>query len=882
MVTAAEISSLELPADLAAAEFWPVWARAAQAWLVAHGLPVREAIVLLPFVELLPDARQAWAGLGGWMPRIETTRSLAASLGPAPLAGQGAFSGEAAVDSLLAAQMLDQVPALRDWRQRDRAASAQAGAELLLTAQTLARAAAARAPEQRDAWWAQARQVLGAAQGNARLDPLLAQLALAWAATAVAPATDRLFALTPSAWIVLQAGGIDDLAEALLADAAARAIPALRLQADAAGDDPFFTAAPAAPTLWLAADAEAEAFAAASAVAEAVNAGRSPVALIAEDRAGVRRIRALLERLGLRIADESGWRLSTTRAGARLMALLRAAQAQASADVWLDWLKSEQLPGSEAAGAIALDWLEQRWRRVGVNAPADDKTHAGERTALAWWATQKARLDGLTQANTRPLSGWLQALREHLLAAPDAERWRQDPAGRAVWQALRLESSVARGDVDAWTLSLDDLIDWVDAALSDSEFRPADTDPQVLITPMARAMLRPFGQIVFPGADERHLGPATPSPALLSDATLRSVGLADAQARGQRSARCFVQLLRQPGLLLLRRQAEGDELIGPSAWWMRLRLAHRRRGLAEPAELPAPQAQIERPATPVRPPLAQVGSRLPTAVSASSIDALRSCPYRFFARSVLRLAQAEELEADSSKRDYGSLLHLVLQRFHDQRDAAQPVAQQAQALVILGHAALHEQGLDEAKLLPFLAGLPTFAERYLDWLLQRDAEGWVYAGGELDRSLTLDEPDGLVLRGRIDRLDHGRLGAQQLLDYKTGGVASLKAKVKQPLEDTQLAFYAAQLLGAGADAGMLSAAYVALDERDGIVNVEHPNVADSAQALLAGLAADWSRLGAGEPMRALGEGQACDFCEARGLCRRDHWVGDPLADAAKP
>ena len=51
----------------------------------------------------------------------------------------------------------------------------------------------------------------------------------------------------------------------------------------------------------------------------------------------------------------------------------------------------------------------------------------------------------------------------------------------------------------------------------------------------------------------------------------------------------------------------------------------------------------------------------------------------------------------------------------------------------------------------------------------------------------------------------------------------------------------------------------------------HPDVAESARALLSSLAA-------GAPLRALGEGAACDFCEARGLCRRDHWVGDPLDD----
>ena len=27
----------------------------------------------------------------------------------------------------------------------------------------------------------------------------------------------------------------------------------------------------------------------------------------------------------------------------------------------------------------------------------------------------------------------------------------------------------------------------------------------------------------------------------------------------------------------------------------------------------------------------------------------------------------------------------------------------------------------------------------------------------------------------------------------------------------------------------------------------------------------------GEPLQALGQGELCEHCEARGLCRRDHW-----------
>ena len=106
-----------------------------------------------------------------------------------------------------------------------------------------------------------------------------------------------------------------------------------------------------------------------------------------------------------------------------------------------------------------------------------------------------------------------------------------------------------------------------------------------------------------------------------------------------------------------------------------------------------------------------------------------------------------------------------------------------------------------------------------------------------------------------------------MLDYKTGNAEALKKKVREPLEDTQLAFYAA-LLG---DTGTLSAAYVALDAPDAPLLIEHPNVEDSALALLQGLGDEWQRLRQGAAMPALGEGPVCDTCEARGLCRRDHW-----------
>ena len=256
---------------------------------------------------------------------------------------------------------------------------------------------------------------------------------------------------------------------------------------------------------------------------------------------------------------------------------------------------------------------------------------------------------------------------------------------------------------------------------------------------------------------------------------------------------------------------------------------------------------------------------MPERLSASQLEALRQCPYRFFARAVLRLDEPDELESALAKRDYGNWLHAVLHRFHSRRDAAGGEAVQLQQAA---EAVTHEQGLDAGELLPFRASFEHFAPAYLAWLAEREAAGWRWQEGETDHRRAPPELDGLQLGGRIDRLDRGPGGARQLIDYKTGNADALARKVKTPLEDTQLAFYAA-LLDGGAD---FSASYLALDDAKAPREIGHDGVQRSAATLLEGLGAEWQRLRAGAPMPALGEGAVCDTCEARGLCRRDHWA----------
>jgi ATP-dependent helicase/nuclease subunit B len=191
------------------------------------------------------------------------------------------------------------------------------------------------------------------------------------------------------------------------------------------------------------------------------------------------------------------------------------------------------------------------------------------------------------------------------------------------------------------------------------------------------------------------------------------------------------------------------------------------------------------------------------------------------------------------------------------------------------------QGIDADRFLPYEASFERFAPHYAQWVHERDAAGAVWLEGESDRKVAPAELEGVVLQGRIDRIDRvaGEQGrARQLIDYKTASLQSLRNRVREPLEDTQLAFYAAleALREEGTDEP-LEAVYLALDDSQGIKEVPHPEVARSAGVLLQNLADELRQLRAGAPLPALGEGMVCEHCEARGLCRRDHW-----SDAEEP
>jgi ATP-dependent helicase/nuclease subunit B len=833
--------------------FWRRVAAVSADWLTGQGATLRDAVLLLPFAQQLAPARRAFLARGGWLPVLSTTHSLASALGPTPLAAPQQISGDAPVDALAADTLLAQQTWAQTLKRDDPRAYRLALARLVETAHAFARAAGQRDPADRAAWFDAARKHLvdDPIGGTERA---LTWVALEWAASDDrAPATDALFRHRPSAWIALQAGGPDPLAQALLARGD---VPALLLNADVDLD------ALAEPTAQveeaLCADFETLAQASAVAVLQHLAAGRAPVALIAQDRVVVRRVRALLGRQGLPLHDETGWTLATTPAASTLMALLRAALGGGAVDDWLAWLKLSAEPSA------ALDALEAlcRHRRI-RRAEALDVME--KLPAQALWQSRRQALAPLTSSGRRPLVQWLFELKRALGPEPLAGLEGSEGVLNALWLSRNPWPGSAHEAVlgDA-RLDGAGFLAWVSDVLEAGQFAPVDPGhAPVVITPLVRAMLRPFGALVLPGADADTLGRGGRSLSLLSDADAAALGLPTQAQQREAEVQAFAQSLRAPVLTLLRCTRAGAEPLPASPLIERLAAAARRAGRESPLQpwVDERQPQAIAPQPVVRASVA--ASLLPAALSASAVESLRRCPYQFFSRHLLGLQDADELEAEVEKRDYGTWLHAVLHRFHTERQPGDVAAQLRAA------AEVESRGLDEADFLPWQASFERLLPRYVLWLSGAELNGLTFADGELDRQCTPFDGalEALVLRGRIDRIDTTDEGRRVLLDYKTGSVSGLKSKVAEPFEDTQMAVYAL-LMDAAPD---LSAAYLALDDPGGVVTVEHPDVVATAEVLREGLQTDLLLMLQGEPLAALGEGSACEHCEARGLCRRDDW-----------
>ena len=679
--------------------------------------------------------------------------------------------------------------------------------------------------------------------------------------------------------------------------------PAQSISAASAPVNDDAAAAPNIPI--LAADSlEAEAAAVEAQVCAWLAQGKRQIALIAFDTLVARRARALLERRQVLLADEAGWRLSTTSAATAVMRWIEAVLAGLPSRTVLDWLKSPYVLGDieraqrESATAAIEDAVHRHdvarftpaLLQAADFAPAavalierllavEAAWPRGEQTFAAWMAALDAALD---QLGIRTPLG-------------------RDAAGAEVLALLtQVQTCLAPARKDAARVSVGEWRIFLAAQFEAASFRNRLIDSPVVLTTLEGAQWRSFDAVLLVGAGAAHLNARAPDDLFVNTALRGALGLADAATpRDQLHQRlgCVIGMAGAVSATWRRRHL--DEELPLGAPLARLELARRLAGLPGNVEMfeAARDARLQlasqenagesreeqQTESPAEPPAPRAPGGLPARITVSAYANLLACPYRFFATTLLDLREPDEIEETLSKRDYGIWVHRVLTRFHESHPLLQGTADETLNATL-------EKIADEvfAPLIAFnylslgwKLRLVKLFPAYLEWQREREAQGWRFEEGEAARVLTIcvggDDAAArtIELAGRIDRIDrHATDGSIALIDYKTQRLDVLKSRLRDVGEEAQLAGYA---MFEAARGNTIGAAGLASIDGDAVglapARIDEPAERARAHLLLCAVEG-------GAALPANGAARVCDFCQTRGLCRKDYWSA-AVPDAAR-
>ena len=652
---------------------------------------------------------------------------------------------------------------------------------------------------------------------------------------------------------------------------------------------------------------EHEAQQAAQTIVDWVQQGKQRIAIVAQDRVVARRLRALLARAKIIVADETGWKLSTTRAAALLATWFDVVATRGDSVSLLDLLKSPFVPlpqvrsNDSSPNALTMPLsevqsaseplMEVAGQYEKIDLVMQIEARLKRENVLGGW---EAMLSALEQNADKGAIDWLRGLAKHAKASSKPRRineWcaqvRQmmnefgwialleiDRAGAQVLQMLTAIEHDCAANPALLTFA-----EWralVNLQMESTPYVVEKTDHRVVMLPLNGAHLRCFDAVFLVGADSNHLPSQARETLFFTNTVRRECGLVSQEERRCQQLRDVAELILSNPLVVLSWQSQKDDEHQPiSPWLAQLNLQLERRGMPplrrHLANLPSRHVEL----VAAKQPAPQAGVLAPKSLSASAYASLVACPYQFFARRMLSLSTPDELSDMPEKRDYGDWLHAILKTYHEQLKVEKIIdfAAKEKLLEEIANTLFTQVLAKTPAALGYQVRWTKLAPAYLAWAHQREEEGWQFEFGELWQERVLQWDDGeVILRGQIDRIDtnsRGEAPALALLDYKTKPLSALRTRLKKA-EDHQLAFYGL-LVGQTAHEAQ-SAHYVALEpEKKKTGDVAAEDFDQWQIELVKAIVHNLSAIKKDAPMPANGVESVCQYCDMRGLCRKGNW-----------
>lgn len=671
---------------------------------------------------------------------------------------------------------------------------------------------------------------------------------------------------------------------------------------------------------------------AAKSVEEHIIAGKKNVALVAQDRLAARRARALLARFGpaLAIRDETGWKLSTTRAAAALHSWLTLMRAPKEGPSAADLLEFLQNPFVDIPAILGKDPQACN----GLIAELEDRLIASQ--AYSGWESFYIAMEGLRygnvfrQAPANPLllellqcvrgravqwrsksvdvSQAYQQLQGDIEAFGMATTLAEDSAGKQLLDVLlTLEMPLQPNRTKPIQLGLSEWISLLSSAIEEASYQEGSKQAHanLSILPLSSTRLREFDAVIVVGCDENQLPAFSEPPLFFSEALNRLLHGSTIEHEFKQQARDLSQLLVGcPAVdLLWQSKSANGEPIRAAAWIQRLQMAlpdwKVKSQTASPGSTTrsgCSERMVGASATP------NAALPLPLSMSPSAYRTLRDCPYRYYVRSLLGLRKQHGLDEGIDASLAGQTIHSVLHQFfralktQEQIDlAAIAYGSSARRAWIVQHLNQTSERIfarlieGDQRVLGVLRDWQKQIPSFIEWQLQREAAGWRYLDGEIHVGFDLPfaTEDGelrmMRIEGYVDRIDTNMNAASAaVLDYKHQPVKKVRDRAASVLDDPQLLIYARAVTDADSNLPMqgrsvTEAEWIALkaDVKNGNGSAERSvavaDLAITATQSMAQITEDVELLWARKTLNAFAPDSVCRYCESRGICRKGMW-----------
>lgn len=516
-------------------------------------------------------------------------------------------------------------------------------------------------------------------------------------------------------------------------------------------------------------------------IRETVEDPEASVLVVTADRTLAQRIEAELGRWDIRVNDSAGVPYLQTRVG-----------------LWLDSVAALMIPDSQAVALLSM--LHHPFAALGY-AASDYARHVKwfERYILRgprWqggiadlMAVTQHRMTNIPLVHHEPLLGlattlvtslrnlhiqhqhtlaeWLEM---HLRLSEDlattatqsgAERvWHGDSGEGAaqILQDLRLHASL-----NTKLMSAEAYRDFIRHYLQHQAYRPRHPlHPRINILGPIEARLQQADVVILAGLNENVWPRETPHDPFMSQPMRRQFGLSPFARRIGQAALDFYLLGHAPRLIITNSRMRDGASSAPARWLQQMQVVldtHAIRLSGDGVDWAQLADSLDAPdqVTPgQRPSFAPPVSARPRQLSVTNLDQWRRDPYGLYARKILGLRLLEAPESDAAARDWGDVVHRMLDQFIGVADFALQ-AWQTHARQILDSLALPADIWTQ------------WHQRLNDigfWLSENqlvDGRGYTEINGRYDF-------EGLNFRviGRADLVDVQNEGIV-ISDFKTGG-----------------------------------------------------------------------------------------------------------------